>query len=189
MVAHPDSIPFRQPVDTEQYPDYLTLIDHPMDFSSIRGHLDADAYTTPKDFFKDVQLVFSNSKAFNTNKRSQIYLMTLRLRSLFEEKRDALLKKWRRKQRRRGNGSRFAPRREPSNDAPPTPSASSSNVHSRVLKLKLNAQRSFANTSPTKTQAGLSSVETRNGFSRTVAEGTRPRSERIGNAIMLRRWS
>lgn len=174
MLSHPDSEPFRSPVNTEMYPEYLTLIDHPMDLGTIRKHLQDDDYTNPKDFFKDVQLVFTNSKAYNTNKRSRIYLMTLRLRSLFEEKRDELVTKWKRRRLRQPRKPlpRHA-RRQSSSDA--QPSNANHTVNSRVLKLKLNAQRSFMTSSTSASQPGPSSLQPRNGFS------MRPRSERIGN--------
>ena len=37
------------------------------------------------DFAKDVRLIFENSKNYNTNKKSKIYTMTLRLGAVFEE--------------------------------------------------------------------------------------------------------
>lgn len=42
-------------------------------------------YRTPMDFAKDVRLIFENSKNYNTNKKSKIYTMTLRLAAMFEE--------------------------------------------------------------------------------------------------------
>ena len=43
-----DSEPFREPVNILDVPDYLQVIDHPMDFA------------------KDVRLIFENSKNYNT---------------------------------------------------------------------------------------------------------------------------
>nr|XP_027220954.1 bromodomain and WD repeat-containing protein 3-like [Penaeus vannamei] len=80
-----DSIPFRFPVDLERYPDYSQVIDIPMDLTTVREELSASGYSTPHDFAKDVRLIFTNSKNYNTNKRSRIYSMTLRLEAYFED--------------------------------------------------------------------------------------------------------
>ncbi|KAJ8027105.1 Bromodomain and WD repeat-containing protein 3 [Holothuria leucospilota] len=81
-----DSTPFRQPVDESIYQNYSDVIDHPMDLSTVRENLNAGFYQDPIEFAKDVRLIFTNSKAYNTNKKSQIYSMTLRLSALFEDK-------------------------------------------------------------------------------------------------------
>uniref|UniRef100_A0A4X2L5C1 Bromodomain and WD repeat domain containing 3 n=1 Tax=Vombatus ursinus TaxID=29139 RepID=A0A4X2L5C1_VOMUR len=79
-----DSEPFRQPVDQLSYPDYQDIIDTPMDFSTVKETLEAGNYASPLEFYKDVRLIFTNSKAYTPNKKSRIYSMTLRLSALFE---------------------------------------------------------------------------------------------------------
>ncbi|XP_036446662.1 PH-interacting protein isoform X3 [Colossoma macropomum] len=80
-----DSEPFRQPVDLEEYPDYLDIVDTPMDFGTVLSTLLAGEYESPMDLCKDVRLIFSNSKAYTPSKKSRIYSMSLRLSALFEE--------------------------------------------------------------------------------------------------------
>uniref|UniRef100_A0A8C1F6T7 PH-interacting protein n=1 Tax=Cyprinus carpio carpio TaxID=630221 RepID=A0A8C1F6T7_CYPCA len=80
-----DSEPFRQPVDLEEYPDYLDIVDTPMDFTTVLNRLLEGEYDTPMDLCKDVRLIFSNSKAYTPSKKSRIYSMSLRLSALFEE--------------------------------------------------------------------------------------------------------
>ncbi|KAL6483079.1 hypothetical protein MHYP_G00079510 [Metynnis hypsauchen] len=80
-----DSEPFRQPVDLEEYPDYLDIVDIPMDFGTVLSTLLAGGYESPMDLCKDVRLIFSNSKAYTPSKKSRIYSMSLRLSALFEE--------------------------------------------------------------------------------------------------------
>ncbi|XP_066526500.1 PH-interacting protein isoform X2 [Hoplias malabaricus] len=80
-----DSEPFRQPVDLEEYSDYLDIVDTPMDFGTVLNTLLAGDYETPMDLCKDVRLIFSNSKAYTPSKKSRIYSMSLRLSALFEE--------------------------------------------------------------------------------------------------------
>ncbi|KAL0967139.1 hypothetical protein UPYG_G00248290 [Umbra pygmaea] len=80
-----DSEPFREPVDLEQYPDYLDIVETPMDFGTVRSLLSRGQYNSPLDLCQDVRLIFSNSKAYTPSKKSRIYSMSLRLSALFEE--------------------------------------------------------------------------------------------------------
>ena len=80
-----DAGPFKQPVNILDVPDYFQVIDHPMDLQTVREELEAGNYETPMDFAKDVRLICDNSKNFNTNKKSRIYAMTIRLSAVFEE--------------------------------------------------------------------------------------------------------
>ncbi|CAJ1065766.1 bromodomain and WD repeat-containing protein 3 isoform X4 [Xyrichtys novacula] len=80
-----DSEPFRQPVDPLNYPDYLEIIDTPMDFGTVKRTLESDRYENPVELCKDARLIFANAKAYTPNKRSKIYSMTLRLSAFFEE--------------------------------------------------------------------------------------------------------
>ncbi|XP_065816441.1 bromodomain and WD repeat-containing protein 3 isoform X3 [Labrus bergylta] len=80
-----DSEPFRQPVDPVNYPDYLEIIDTPMDLCTVKRALEVDGYENPIELCKDTRLIFANAKAYTPNKRSKIYSMTLRLSAFFEE--------------------------------------------------------------------------------------------------------
>uniref|UniRef100_A0A674A4L3 Bromodomain and WD repeat domain containing 3 n=1 Tax=Salmo trutta TaxID=8032 RepID=A0A674A4L3_SALTR len=84
MMDGPDSEPFRQPVDLFTYPDYRDIIDTPMDLGTVTEALVVGNYENPMEFAKDVRLIFSNSKAYTPNKKSQIYTMTLSLSAFFE---------------------------------------------------------------------------------------------------------
>ncbi|XP_024146478.1 PH-interacting protein isoform X2 [Oryzias melastigma] len=80
-----DSEPFREPVDLQEYPDYLQIVDSPMDFGTVLSNLTEGKYKSPIELCKDVRLIFSNSKAYTPSKKSRIYSMSLRLSALFEE--------------------------------------------------------------------------------------------------------
>uniref|UniRef100_A0A8C5WYV0 Bromodomain and WD repeat domain containing 3 n=1 Tax=Laticauda laticaudata TaxID=8630 RepID=A0A8C5WYV0_LATLA len=67
-----DSEPFRQPVDLFSYPDYRDIVDTPMDFSTVKETLEAGNYMNPLEFYKDVRLIFYNSKAYTPNKKSRV---------------------------------------------------------------------------------------------------------------------
>uniref|UniRef100_A0A673KRE5 Bromo domain-containing protein n=1 Tax=Sinocyclocheilus rhinocerous TaxID=307959 RepID=A0A673KRE5_9TELE len=84
MMASSDSEPFRQPVDLFAYPDYRDIIDTPMDLGTVSETLMGENYENPMEFAKDVRLIFSNSKAYTPNKKSQIFSMTLSLSAFFE---------------------------------------------------------------------------------------------------------
>lgn len=79
-----DSIPFREAVDPEQFPDYYQIIDQPMDLGRVREKLESNEYQSPLQFCQDMRLIFTNSRTYNTNKRSRVYAMTLRLSALFD---------------------------------------------------------------------------------------------------------
>ena len=59
-------------------------------------------YSNPNEFAKDVRLIFENSKNYNTNKKSRIYAMTVRLSAVFEEKIRPILSSFRSKKKTNG---------------------------------------------------------------------------------------
>ncbi|TKC34038.1 hypothetical protein EI555_016276, partial [Monodon monoceros] len=91
-----DSEPFRQPSDPLSYPGHQEqegessesviperqqdpslcedchVIDTPMDFSTVKETLEAGNYGSPLEFYKDVRQIFSNSKAYTSNKKSRV---------------------------------------------------------------------------------------------------------------------
>uniref|UniRef100_A0A8B9Q1Q0 Bromodomain and WD repeat-containing protein 1 n=1 Tax=Apteryx owenii TaxID=8824 RepID=A0A8B9Q1Q0_APTOW len=121
-----DSEPFRQPVDLFSYPDYRDIVDTPMDFSTVKETLEAGNYTSPLEFYKDIRLIFCNSKAYTPNKKSRIYSMTLRLSALFENHMKNIISEYKsamqcRKRRR----PRYRKRLRSSSSSPSTSRASS----------------------------------------------------------------
>ncbi|KAH8310480.1 hypothetical protein KR044_001557, partial [Drosophila immigrans] len=100
MWQRPDSLPFREPVNTMDFEDYLEIIATPMDLRTIKEDLLGGNYDDPLDFAKDVRLIFLNSKNYNTNKRSRIYAMTLRLSALFESHIKTVVTNWKAARRR-----------------------------------------------------------------------------------------
>ncbi|CAN7989266.1 unnamed protein product [Ixodes hexagonus] len=90
-----DSTPFRQPVDVNIYEDYGNIIDVPMDLGTVRDRLQRDRYPSPTEFCKDMRLIFANSRNYNTNKKSRIYSMTIRMSAMFEERIRSITSDWR----------------------------------------------------------------------------------------------
>lgn len=73
IMRHPDSSPFRNPVDYNEYPDYLEKIENPIDFGMIRQRIFYNLYGNDLFLFdKDCTQVFINSKRYNTNLRSKV---------------------------------------------------------------------------------------------------------------------
>ncbi|KAG1665452.1 PH-interacting protein [Nymphon striatum] len=89
-----DSTPFRLPVDPSDYKDYCAVVNNPMDLSKVREKLDSGRYDDPPHFCKEVRLVIENSKSYNTNKKSRIYSMTIRLSATFEDHFRDILSSW-----------------------------------------------------------------------------------------------
>lgn len=52
--------------------DYRDIIDMPMDLGTVSETLYEGNYENPVEFAKDIRLIFSNSKAYTPNKKSQV---------------------------------------------------------------------------------------------------------------------
>ncbi|XP_057380734.1 PH-interacting protein-like [Daphnia carinata] len=66
-------------------PDYLQVMDYPMDLETVHEELRLNNYATPMEFARDVRVIFKNSKNYFTNKRSRSWCMTHRLSAVFEK--------------------------------------------------------------------------------------------------------
>ena len=80
----PASAPFHTAVDPNEYPDYYRLIENPIDLGSIRRRLRSGVYQSATAFVDDIRQLFDNSRLYNTNDRSQIYMMTTKLIDIFD---------------------------------------------------------------------------------------------------------
>lgn len=68
----------RGPVDRIEHPDYDKIIDTPMDLGTVREELIGENYSSPIEFCKDIRMIFSNSRSYNTNKRSKVCVMLIK---------------------------------------------------------------------------------------------------------------
>ncbi|WKX92989.1 hypothetical protein Q1695_010759 [Nippostrongylus brasiliensis] len=64
VVDHRMSWPFRQPVSLEEFPNYLDVIESPIDLSIVQQRLENLEYQRLKDFTKDMTLLFENARNF-----------------------------------------------------------------------------------------------------------------------------
>ncbi|XP_039757443.1 bromodomain adjacent to zinc finger domain protein 1A isoform X2 [Pararge aegeria] len=64
-MRHKDSWPFYEPVPVDEVPDYLNVIEQPMDLSTIKAKLESSQYATDAALVADVALVFNNCYTYN----------------------------------------------------------------------------------------------------------------------------
>ncbi len=66
---------FREPVELEDFPDYTTIVDQPMDLGTIREKLESRNYrrNSPEEFARDVRQVWHNCKVYNKHGSSIWY--------------------------------------------------------------------------------------------------------------------
>ncbi|XP_062017835.1 uncharacterized protein LOC133734210 [Rosa rugosa] len=57
---------YAEPVDPEELPDYHDVIEHPMDFATVRKQLANGAYSTLEQFERDIFLICSNAMQYNS---------------------------------------------------------------------------------------------------------------------------
>ncbi|KAL3639977.1 hypothetical protein CASFOL_014945 [Castilleja foliolosa] len=58
---------YAEPVDPEELPDYHDIIEHPMDFATVRSKLGNGSYATLEQFESDVFLICSNAMQYNSS--------------------------------------------------------------------------------------------------------------------------
>ncbi|CAH1164178.1 unnamed protein product [Phaedon cochleariae] len=61
---------FTKPVDTEEVPDYTTIITQPMDLETMMTKVDIHRYECAKDFLNDIELICQNALEYNPARSS-----------------------------------------------------------------------------------------------------------------------
>jgi len=59
---------FAKPVDLQEVPDYLEIIDEPMDLTTIMHKIDCHEYSTCEQYLADVDLITSNALKYNPDR-------------------------------------------------------------------------------------------------------------------------
>ncbi|KHJ86262.1 Bromodomain protein [Oesophagostomum dentatum] len=77
------SWPFRQPVSLEEFPNYLEVVEHPIDLSIIQKRLENLEYQRLKDFTRDMSRLFENARLFYP-RDSNVYQCADTLEKIFE---------------------------------------------------------------------------------------------------------
>ncbi|XP_058120592.1 bromodomain-containing protein homolog [Anopheles ziemanni] len=70
---------FREPVDTEEVPDYMDIVKHPMDLGTMRQKLKRGMYVRIEDLEQDFGLMIRNCLAYN-NKDTMFYRAGVKMR-------------------------------------------------------------------------------------------------------------
>ncbi|KAL5697270.1 histone acetyltransferase [Ranunculus cassubicifolius] len=86
MHEHPDSWPFKEPVDAQVVPDYYEIIKDPMDLRTMLKRVESDQYyITFEMFVADVKKIFTNAHQYNSPE-TIFYKCATRLRKFFWSK-------------------------------------------------------------------------------------------------------
>lgn len=79
---------FLEPVDHVRLniPDYPSIIDEPMDFSTIRTNLENSQYDSHEAFAEHMRLVFRNAITYNTRRDNPVHIAAREMSNRFEER-------------------------------------------------------------------------------------------------------
>lgn len=83
LLSYSISKMFSEPVDINEFPNYLEIISKPMDLGTIRRKVIQNEYSSTQEFKQDVQLVWENSNKFN-GKQSIIAGLAKTLHNIFQ---------------------------------------------------------------------------------------------------------
>ena len=85
MNSHEKAEPFKKPVTKREAPDYHTVIKKPMALNDVKKRVDKNDYEgNAKEFFSDMNLIFSNAMQYNT-KNSDIWSWAKELQSILKK--------------------------------------------------------------------------------------------------------
>ncbi|XP_033516315.1 histone acetyltransferase GCN5 isoform X2 [Nicotiana tomentosiformis] len=86
MHDHPDSWPFKEPVDARDVPDYYDIIKDPIDLKTMSKRVESELYYVTFDMFvADVRRMFANARTYNSPE-TIYYKCATRLESHFSNK-------------------------------------------------------------------------------------------------------
>eukprot|EP00566_Odontella_aurita_P013187 CAMPEP_0113599098 /NCGR_PEP_ID=MMETSP0015_2-20120614/41950_1 /TAXON_ID=2838 /ORGANISM="Odontella" /LENGTH=459 /DNA_ID=CAMNT_0000507181 /DNA_START=253 /DNA_END=1628 /DNA_ORIENTATION=- /assembly_acc=CAM_ASM_000160 len=87
---------FEKPVNLAFFPDYLQVVEAPMDLETVDRKIAGGMYATPEDFEYDVTLIFRNCERYNVPKRNDHIVALAKhcskvFRKLFSKRMNALM--------------------------------------------------------------------------------------------------
>jgi hypothetical protein len=59
---------FTKPVDIKEVPDYLNIIQQPMDLETMMTNIDLHRYNSAQEFLKDIDLIVHNALEYNPDR-------------------------------------------------------------------------------------------------------------------------
>ncbi|KAH0786329.1 CAMK family protein kinase [Histomonas meleagridis] len=78
LIDNPVSSLFREPVDTDLYPEYKNYIKHPMDLGTVLSKLNNNKYSSVQQWHSDIELIWSNCEKFNGKDAFKYYIQELK---------------------------------------------------------------------------------------------------------------
>ena len=75
---------FLEPIDTAEYPNYLTIVNRPMDLQTLKENLNDGSYSTREEFYFDAKLIFDNAKLYNTGRAAFVVKMATSMMNALE---------------------------------------------------------------------------------------------------------
>ncbi|KAJ1929191.1 histone acetyltransferase [Tieghemiomyces parasiticus] len=82
---HNQAWSFMNPVNSDEVPDYYSVIKEPMDLSTLEANVESEMYPTMREFAKDVQKIFDNCRRYNAE-NTIYYKCATKLEKYFKEK-------------------------------------------------------------------------------------------------------
>ncbi|KAJ8678928.1 hypothetical protein QAD02_014715 [Eretmocerus hayati] len=190
LMNHKDSKPFRQRVDEIEDPNYAKEITVPMDLATIGEELESGNYKNIKSFFKDVDLIFSNSRQYNPIEKSRIYKQTTRLMKMYESEKEDILASGKSQTPKKASPAKKTPlknrarRRILSSDG----ENDDDNVEPRAKKLKTGSRTKCAGPSNLESDDTDYSADESDQQSNYCAPGRRTRSSTLRERTENRRY-
>jgi len=88
LSKYPQGTWFLEPVDPIKHnvPDYLVIIKKPMDFSTVRGKIEAGQYDSTDGFAEDMRQIFRNAITYNTLPDSLVHIAAREMSNRFEDR-------------------------------------------------------------------------------------------------------
>ena len=88
LKSHPEAYYFVEPVDPIKLnlPTYFQVIQRPMDYKTVLGKLQQEAYQNEDEFAADIDLVFTNAMAYNVEATHPVHAGAKKMKKIFDEK-------------------------------------------------------------------------------------------------------
>ncbi|CAG8621001.1 25456_t:CDS:2 [Gigaspora rosea] len=84
LKSHPSSLPFHEPVNGDDVPDYYDIIKDPMDLSTVLKRMENNRYRSLLEFAIDMQKIWNNAKIYNKSD-TIFYKSAVELEGIFRE--------------------------------------------------------------------------------------------------------
>ncbi|CAG8491884.1 31579_t:CDS:2, partial [Racocetra persica] len=84
LKSHPSSLPFHEPVNGDDVPDYYDIIKDPMDLSTVLKRMENNRYRSLLEFAIDMQKIWNNAKVYNKSD-TIFYKSAVELEGIFRE--------------------------------------------------------------------------------------------------------